>query len=55
MEAITIGSFTHGTITHKNDFKNNLRIIREKGYSFDNKERIEGLKCITVRLQMRMD
>ncbi|MEH7387694.1 IclR family transcriptional regulator [Bacillus sp. JJ1521] len=48
LETVTIEPYTYKTITHKNDFKNNLRIIREKGYSLDNEEMVEGLKCIAV-------
>lgn len=48
LEAITIIPYTYKTITDKHDFKHNLRLIREKGYSFDNEEMVEGLKCIAV-------
>jgi len=40
--------FTENTITEKQKLLEELRNIREKGYSFDNEERMVGVQCIAA-------
>lgn len=41
-------SFTPNTITDKQEFINELKIIKEKGYAYDNEEYSIGLKCVAA-------
>lgn len=41
-------SFTENTITDKQKLFEELRNIREKGYAYDNEERMAGVRCIAA-------
>lgn len=40
--------FTKNTITHKIELFKELKLIKEKGYSIDNEEIVEGLVCVAA-------
>lgn len=40
--------FTENTITSRETLQTELDTIRERGYAFDDEERIEGLRCIAA-------
>ncbi|MFC7157554.1 IclR family transcriptional regulator [Halomarina halobia] len=43
--------FTDQTITSKPTLKMDLESIRERGYAFDEEEKIEGLRCVSTPIQ----
>lgn len=43
--------FTEQTITSKPTLKMDLESIRERGYAFDEEEKIEGLRCVSTPIK----
>lgn len=48
IDKINFEGFTSKTITDKEKFKEELKIIKENGYGFDNEEREQGVSCIAA-------
>lgn len=48
LSTIRYEKYTHKTLLNKEDILKELYETRKKGYSFDDEEYIEGLKCIAV-------
>lgn len=46
LKSITLKRLTDNTIVSKKTFREELRSVREKGYSIDNGEDIQGIHCI---------
>ncbi|MDG1803506.1 IclR family transcriptional regulator [Flavicella sp.] len=42
----TLSQYTKNTITSIKDFKEELKIVKERGFAFDNGEDIQGIHCI---------
>lgn len=47
-EKTELKRFTQNTLTSKQAFKNELKKIRANGYSMDNEEHEEGIRCVSV-------
>lgn len=43
-----IAKFTPNTITDKDEFINSLEEMRKNGYTIDNQEYVEGIKCVAA-------
>ncbi len=50
LEKIKLNSYTHNTITNLKSLENSLKEVREKGYSIDDKEYQDGMRCVAVPL-----
>ncbi|WP_428026838.1 IclR family transcriptional regulator [Arcobacter sp.] len=50
LEKIKLNSYTHNTITNLKNLENSLKDVREKGYSIDDKEYQDGMRCVAVPL-----
>jgi DNA-binding IclR family transcriptional regulator len=50
LEKIKLNSYTHNTITNINSLEDILNDVREKGYSIDDKEYQDGMRCVAVPL-----
>lgn len=50
LEKIKLNSYTHNTITNIKSLENILDDVREKGYSIDDKEYQDGMRCVAVPL-----
>lgn len=48
IDKINFEGFTSKTITDKEKFKEEMDIIKENGYGFDNEEREQGVSCIAA-------
>ncbi|OAH59648.1 MULTISPECIES: IclR family transcriptional regulator [Bacillaceae] len=48
LSSVILESFTEYTMTNREDIKNHLHSIREKGYAVDDEEIELGLKCIAA-------
>ncbi len=51
LKRIKLKKYTDNTIIDKKKLLNELRIIRNKGYSFDYEEYIKGVNCIAVPIK----
>ncbi|WP_419765252.1 MAG: IclR family transcriptional regulator [Arcobacter sp.] len=50
LEKVKLNSYTHNTITNIISLENILNEVREKGYSIDDKEYQDGMRCVAVPL-----
>ena len=50
LEKVKLNSYTHNTITNIKSLENSLKEVREKGYSIDDKEYQDGMRCVAVPL-----
>lgn len=50
LEKIKLNSYTHNTITNIQNLENILNEVRENGYSIDDKEYQDGMRCVAVPL-----
>lgn len=41
-------AYTDGTITDREELRDELETIREQGYAFDEEEKIEGIRCVSA-------
>lgn len=44
-------SFTENTITNREELFEELKTIRERGYAFDEAEKIEGIRCVAAPVE----
>jgi len=51
LERVKLKSYTPYTITSKEYLKKDLKLIRERGYSFVNEEYMQGVSCVAVPLR----
>lgn len=51
LQRVKLKSYTPYTITSKEYLKKNLKLIRERGYSFVNEEYMQGVSCVAVPLK----
>ena len=51
LERVKLKSYTPYTITSKEYLKKDLKLIRERGYSFVNEEYMVGVSCVAVPLK----
>ena len=51
LQRVKLKSYTPYTITSKEYLKKDLKLIRERGYSFVNEEYIVGVSCVAVPLK----
>lgn len=51
LQRVKLKSYTSYTITSKEYLKKDLKLIREKGYSFVNEEYMVGVSCVAVPLK----
>ncbi len=51
LQRVKLKSYTLYTITNKKYLKKDLKLIREKGYSFVNEEYMVGVSCVAVPLK----
>jgi len=50
LEKIKLNIYTHNTITNIKELEKSISIVREQGYSIDNKEYQDGMRCVAVPL-----
>lgn len=48
LERVKLKKFTSNTITHREKLKQELILIRQQGYAFDNEEYIQGVCCLVA-------
>ena len=48
LERVKLKKFTSNTITHQEKLKEELILIRQQGYAFDNEEYIQGVCCLAA-------
>jgi len=48
IQSMGLTHFTNNTITDPEGLKEDLATIRRRGYSFDNEERTEGMRCVAA-------
>jgi len=51
LQRVKLESYTPYTITSKEYLKKDLKLIRERGYSFVNEEYMQGVSCVAVPLK----
>ena len=51
LQRVKLKSYTPYTITSKEYLKKDLKLIRERGYSFVNEEYMQGVSCVAVPLK----
>lgn len=51
LQRVKLKSYTPYTITSKEYLKKNLKLIRERGYSFVNEEYMVGVSCVAVPIK----
>jgi len=51
LQRVKLESYTPYTITSKEYLKKDLKLIRERGYSFVNEEYMQGVSCVAVLLK----
>jgi len=51
LQRVKLESYTPYTITSKEYLKKDLKLIRERGYSFINEEYMQGVSCVAVPLK----
>lgn len=50
LEKVKLNSYTHNTITSLKSLEDTLKEVRENGYSIDDKEYQDGMRCVAVPL-----
>ena len=50
LEKVKLNSYTHNTITNIKDLSQSIKEVREKGYSIDDKEYQDAMRCVAVPL-----
>lgn len=48
LEKVELKKFTSNTITHQGKLKQELILIKQQGYAFDNEEYVQGVCCIAA-------
>jgi len=48
LERVKLKKFTSNTITHQEKLKQELILIRQQGYAFDNEEYVQGVCCLAA-------
>jgi DNA-binding IclR family transcriptional regulator len=48
VKALELRRFTSSTLTSRSELRNELDLIRKRGYSIDNEEIVEGVKCVAA-------
>jgi len=48
LERVELKKFTSNTITHQGKLKQELILIKQQGYAFDNEEYVQGVCCIAA-------
>jgi len=51
LERVKLKKFTLTTITHQEKLKQELILIKEQGYAFDNEEYVQGVSCLAVPIR----
>ncbi len=50
LEKIKLNSYTHNTITNIKEFEKSIQTVRDQGYSIDDKEYQDAMRCVAVPL-----